>query len=266
MENRKVDELRGLCRKRGLHVTGSKPELIKRLKTSEKDAAKKVFVKNGSNGSQSKCKCRTYLASGTHRHVYTGPYTAGPRTGQEAVKKVFKTGSVFEESFFAKDLETVEKAGKLIAKFNAEKLISKTIKLNKPEVWRTLGVPKESSPKCLVEPKITGEYVKFNSNTGYADDEFHTMQALSHYTYHASGGRHLVCDLQGGRYETCYVLTDPVVLSQKVGKFGPTDLGPDGIANFFQYHKCGKFCDPAWLTAKPKAAFTPVKGTTFFAP
>ena len=99
MKGQTVDELRGQCRKRGLYVSGNKSELLKRLKTANEDA-KSVFVTNRNGqargGERSICLCSTYLASGNHRHVFTGPYTQGPRQGQQAVKKVFKTGSVFE--------------------------------------------------------------------------------------------------------------------------------------------------------------------------
>lgn len=42
------------------------------------------------------------------------------------------------------------------------------------------------------------------------------MQALSHFSYHQSGRQYLFCDLQGGHYEDCYVLTDPVIMSLQV--------------------------------------------------
>ena len=68
---------------------------------------------------------------------------------------------------------------------------------------------------------------------------------MSHFTYHASGGKYLVCDLQGGRYDGYYMITDPVVLS--LGReFGATDLGPVGISNFMAHHKCTRFCNPDW--------------------
>ena len=33
-----------------------------------------------------------------------------------------------------------------------------------------------------------GPLTSLNSNTAFADDEFDTMQALSHFSYHYSGG------------------------------------------------------------------------------
>ena len=36
-----------------------------------------------------------------------GAYTKGPGKGEESVKKVFKTGSVYEDTFFQKDVKAV---------------------------------------------------------------------------------------------------------------------------------------------------------------
>ena len=89
------------------------------------------------------------------------------------------------------------------------------------------------------------------------------MQALSHFSYHTSVGLDMVCDLQGGRYGDCYVLTDPVILSV-TGSYGPTDLGSNGISNFFHHHKCSKFCRGDWRKpAQPKSHYQPDSGTTF---
>lgn len=47
-------------------------------------------------------------------------------------------------------------------------------------------------------------FEKFNSNTGWAphtgEHWSEAMQALSHFSYHASHGQLLLCDLQGGAY------------------------------------------------------------------
>jgi len=36
------------------------------------------------------------------------------------------------------------------------------------------------------------------------------MQALSHFTYHISGGEFVLCDLQGGLSSDGAIITDPV--------------------------------------------------------
>jgi hypothetical protein len=63
-----------------------------------------------------------------------------------------------------------------------------------------------------------------------------------------SGGRHLLCDSQGSHYQDAFVLIDPDVMSRDNSKqFGVTDLGSEGIDNFFAHQKCNGFCRNHWL-------------------
>lgn len=91
------------------------------------------------------------------------------------------------------------------------------------------------------------------------------MKAFSHYSYHVSRGEYLVSDLQGARYNSSYVLTDPVVHS-KNREFGLTDLGQEGIINFFHHHTCGQFCMDQWLVPRSTKKFYPLPKTTFVLP
>ena len=102
--------------------------------------------------------------------------------------------------------------------------------------------------KCLVEPRIEGEYRKFNSNTGWVQDSDCITEALSHYSYHVSNGRYLLCDLQGGVSSDMFMLTDPVVHSL-TDEFGVTDGGKDAMDSFFSRHKCNRFCQSGWARA-----------------
>ena len=137
------------------------------------------------------------------------------------------------------------------------------IYLNKPEVWQSSTPNSEGKiARCLIEPYINGEYIKFNSNTGFATESHRKMQALSHFSYQYSGGLQLLCDLQGGRYDDYWILTDPVICSTQ-RSFGPTDLGPSGIDNFFAHHECNKYCRGWSRPSCPQKCFRPVAGTTF---
>ncbi|CAE7712157.1 ak1, partial [Symbiodinium pilosum] len=119
------------------------------------------------------------------------------------VWKVFKTGSVFEDRFFDEDIHACKKAAELIERFNRRNCrldcAVPMVHLNKPEVW----VQQVSKKQGLVEPFIHGRYEKFNSNTGWADASHDLMQALSHYSWHASEGEYLLCDLQGSFRDGC---------------------------------------------------------------
>ena len=75
-------------------------------------------------------------------------------------------------------------------------------------------------------------------------------QAFSHFTFEASGGKQLVCDLQGTwNPDDGFTLTDPVVhyISSKdpasKHKNGATDKGREGIRKFFMTHQCNGLCE-----------------------
>lgn len=194
---------------------------------------------------------RNIFASGTFKNVRKGKYILGERAGEDCVCKTFKSGSVFEESYFQAELKVIEKALEIINNFNLNKVIRQTIWLNKPGIW----IPEPSSTfwkvneKILVEPMISN-FKKFNSNTGWTPEKsspwIEKMQALSHYSYHSTNGHLLLCDLQGGRIENVAVITDPVIMST-TREYGPTDLGDEGISTFFANHICNKYCDSKWM-------------------
>ena len=121
---------------------------------------------------------------------------------------------MFESSAFDHDIQCVNKASKLMRAFMASMLDQGValprLYMNMPEVWQSVSEP---YPKCLVEPYIEGTYQKFNSNSGWSADAHPVMSALSHFSWHYSEGKFLVCDLQGSCDAGHYLLTDPVVLS-----------------------------------------------------
>jgi hypothetical protein len=179
--------------------------------------------------------------------VHKGLYTpnpdfpgdhGGPQNGELCVLKEFKTGSVYEEYFFRNDINAVNKASEFITSFNAFNAASnycrrKNILLNIPQVWES-AYPDSTGRKSkkLVEPISKGEFLKFNSNSGYISGS-NFMQALSHFSYNHSRGQFLLCDLQGGHYQDSYVLADPVVMSSdKEQEVWSTDLGSEGISIF----------------------------------
>eukprot|EP00929_Paragymnodinium_shiwhaense_P092010 TRINITY_DN51887_c0_g1_i1.p1 TRINITY_DN51887_c0_g1~~TRINITY_DN51887_c0_g1_i1.p1 ORF type:complete len:489 (-),score=83.18 TRINITY_DN51887_c0_g1_i1:253-1719(-) len=216
-----------------------------------------VDWKNNASASVSEPSAEPF-AEGEFRFVYKGKYLRGERTGEACVEKIFKTGAVFEETFFQHDIKAVDKAHEIIDAFNALGK-GKTVRINHPQVWTRV----RDKQKVMVEPMIVGTFHKFNSNSGYTDTSHAMMQALSHFSFHHTRGECLLCDLQGGHYEDCYVLTDPVILSPN-RQYGSTDLGTKGIENFFSHHRCTAFCNPSWLKASiARPHFTPQKGTTF---
>jgi hypothetical protein len=206
------------------------------------------------------------FAQGAFRWVAKGSYTSGRRQDEACVVKWFKTGAVFSEDFFTLDIKAVDKALEIVNRFNQLNTVNKLVKINIPEVWSFTDEFDEerAGQRILCEPFIQN-YEKFNSNTGWNDDSRawgEVMQALSHFSYHITGGNYVLCDLQGGIYRDEVVLSDPVILSRN-REYGVTDLGPDGISSFFSQHDCNNFCRQNWTQpANPMQHFHPVPGTT----
>ena len=154
---------------------------------------------------------------------------------------------VEQASYFNNDTRVIAKALDILRQFNNAGIVDKPIMINNAQVWVWQNEPRKGQ-KTLIEPFIEN-YQKFNSNTGWKDDDDgwpQLMQALSHFSYHASGGSILLCDLQGGIYRNAVVITDPVIMSRNTNGFGPTDLGPTGISSFFSRHRCNCYCRAHW--------------------
>ncbi|KAH7145564.1 kinase-like domain-containing protein [Dactylonectria estremocensis] len=206
------------------------------------------------------------FAQGAFRWVAKGTYDSGTRKGQACVVKWFKTGAVFEADYFTLDIKAVDKALEIVNRFNELNIIDKNIKVNVPGIWTFTedGDDEWAGQRHLCEPFIQN-YQKFNSNSGWNDDSRawgEVMQALSHFSYHVSGGQFVLCDLQGGIYQREIVLSDPVILSRN-RDYGVTDLGSEGISSFFSQHCCNDYCRPHWTQpSNPYQYFQPVMGTT----
>jgi curved DNA-binding protein CbpA len=231
---------------------------LRLAQTARRNSANKAFFSLNSLSAP--------FANGEFRWVSKGTYIEGRRKDQLCVCKWFKSGTVFEDKFFSLDMKAIDKALEIIKSWNRQGFIEKLVQINIPEVWtfETSANATWAGAKVLQEPFIEN-YQKFNSNTGWASDKApwaRVMQALSHYSYHVTNGRYLLCDLQGGISDDGIILTDPVILSQS-RQYGVTDLGKNGINSFFCNHKCNEFCHANWK--KPNGLLTrhfqPKRGT-----
>lgn len=93
---------------------------------------------------------RNYISEGGFKYVSKGYYDEGQRKGQACVGKIYKTGSVYIDKPFEKELLTSEQSLTLIHAFNKAGFIDKIVRLNKPEIWRKDYPPHE---KHLTEVK-----------------------------------------------------------------------------------------------------------------
>ncbi|GMH34716.1 hypothetical protein BSKO_02577 [Bryopsis sp. KO-2023] len=186
-------------------------------------------------------------STGSERAVCFGDVSMGSqgdllrrRAGWGTKFKWFKTGCVFSDTYFSMDINATDKAIEIVQKWNDERLVDETVQVNEAQVWALQDVcpglgdgsrnhHPRAGERCLVEPFIKN-YQKLNSNSSWCDCSSpwaRLMQALSHYSYHISKGELLLCDLQGGCYQSGVVLTDPVIMSHD-RRYGVTDLG--GVA------------------------------------
>ena len=206
------------------------------------------------------------FAKGAFRYVAKGVYSEGERKGQPCVCKWFKNNKL-ESSYLEAEIETAKEAIRIVSDWNATKFVDRVVRVNLPEIWTfdSNDGGKGWAGRTVFQEPFIENYEKFNSNTGWANNGSHwarVMQAISHFSYHASKGQHLLCDLQGAVYSDGVVLTDPAILSCDQ-RYGPTDLGEKGIISFFEEHVCNEFCRSGWLRPSDQiSSYAPRRGST----
>ena len=110
---------------------------------------------------------------------------------------------------------------------------------------------KETGVFYSIEEYVEGVFYKWTNNEGYVNESegAHLLNAFSHWSFEFTREYLIVTDLQGFFYKKSeYILTDPAILCAKDGKrFGPTNLGAQGIRHFFESHQCNKICSELGL-------------------
>jgi len=110
------------------------------------------------------------------------------------------------------------------------------------------------SPWFAVERFISGKdsygvgFFKHNTNAGFVDPDLHrvTPQVFSAFSFYESLGTRLVADIQG----VGDLYTDPQVLSSDY-RFGDGDLGPRGMALFFETFRHNTLADALGIPEFP---------------
>ncbi|WAR12723.1 VWKA-like protein [Mya arenaria] len=94
----------------------------------------------------------------------------------------------------------------------------------------------------LFEDLLEGDFKTFVTSKGEATcDESQVLDAFAHFTYQATDGNMVACDLRGVENDGKFRLTSPVIHSVD-GSFGDSDKSTVGIRDFFQNHMCTALC------------------------
>ena len=87
----------------------------------------------------------------------------------------------------------------------------------------------KGSRTYFAEPFLEGSFTRFSYNTGHWEEDKLDPWLLRFalWTYEVTGGFLMVADLQGIQSDQGFVLTDPVILSTDLRRFGNTNLGAE---------------------------------------
>jgi elongation factor 2 kinase len=94
-------------------------------------------------------------------------------------------------------------------------------------------------PIFHLEHFIDGNYIKYNSNSGFVEENLRlTPQAFSHFTFERSSHHLIIVDIQG----VGDLWTDPQIHTADGTGYGDGNLGTRGMALFFHSHICNAIC------------------------
>ncbi|KAL4234214.1 hypothetical protein ACF0H5_005867 [Mactra antiquata] len=100
----------------------------------------------------------------------------------------------------------------------------------------------EQGEVVLFEDLLEEKLNSYVTSDGNSTPDGAVLDAFCHYTYHASHGNLVVCNLKGNYEKGRFTLTNPTVHS--VARcHGDYDNGIHGIKTFFENHICNALCE-----------------------
>lgn len=189
---------------------------------------------------------------GTMRRVYEMIDYSLPQSQQQCVAKVSKDINEPRQTYF-NESEMQHKCKEFAQRYNC---LNPPKRIDFVDSWvveftNRAGPNGRGKMVALVEPMLRGYYTKHSNNFGFVSPEDrNTPQAFSHWTWVVSGGRQLVCDIQG----VGDTFTDPQIHSNAGHRnylYGRGDMGIEGIQHFFATHRCNGICRSLGLPTTP---------------
>jgi len=175
-------------------------------------------------------------------------YETKEETSQRILKKYIDyTSTVDELSCMRCDLQCQAVAGYLAKSFSSLPVISKKIEYLDATGIRFVDKEDRIRYGC-VENVLEGDYLKWSNNFSYVrgstDEDFSaTLQAFSHWTHSVTNGYLMIIDVQGVKNsENRFTLTDPAIHCTDEARFGDSNIGSEGMEEFFKHHECNQIC------------------------
>ena len=143
---------------------------------------------------------------GFFRWIALGEYTTGPNQSKISVCKWFKHDYVEHslQHFYSSRDSVKEMATNIIEDFQSLCVCPFYISLNHYDTIICDELNPSGEGVTLLAQPFLENFQKFNSNTGWVlpkETQLNqVLQAISHFSYHASNGTCLLCDLQGIQY------------------------------------------------------------------
>ena len=188
--------------------------------------------------------CETPFGKGSNRYAYAAYLIKNEKKTKYVLKESqFQSPESNSMTFFQNMIETQLFAIQLADLFSKESKSTRSLEF----IDVNIIMLTESGKYYSIEKFLEGEFIKYNNNGEYVNEEKYTctLNAFSHWSYQSTNEYLLVADLQGFFIleKDKFLLTDPAIACAKDPlRFGSTNLGQKGIKVFFSKHRCNHIC------------------------